>query len=85
MLSRHVLKDWVLDALRRLGKPSKIVDVSKEIWRAHGDDLAGTPLFYTWQYDMRWAALSLSKEDKVLLSNKVGRGCWALGPKGIAQ
>ncbi|SPU52615.1 Uncharacterised protein [Brevundimonas vesicularis] len=78
MVSRHHLKDWVIEALRNIGKPAKIIDVAKEIWRAHGAELEGTPLFYTWQYDMRWAALSLSKEGKVALSNTVGKGQWAL-------
>lgn len=81
-VARHHLKGWVLEALSAIGQPAKILDVAKEIWRRHGSELEGTPLFYTWQYDMRWAALQLSKEGKVLLSNVVGNGRWALGPKG---
>jgi len=76
------LVHWVEEALRNLGGDARIVDVAREIARLHGKELeeAGD-LNYRWHYDMRWAALRLSKDGKVHLSNKVGQGRWALARK----
>ena len=49
------------------------------IWKHHENDLqtAGS-LFYTWQYDMRWAAQKLQKEGKL---SKAGKNyTWFLTP-----
>jgi hypothetical protein len=79
VISRHHLVQWVEDALRKLGGSARIVDVAREISRAHANDLEGAgDLNFTWQYDMRWAALKLSKAGRVALSNKAGQGRWAL-------
>jgi hypothetical protein len=51
------LQDWVQNALVRLGGHGPLTQVAKEIWRVHEGDLRSSgELFYTWQYDMRWAA-----------------------------
>ena len=79
MISRHHLVDWVEEALRKLGGSARIVDIAREIASAHGKDLEDAgDLNFTWQYDMRWAALKLSKVGRVALSNKAGQGRWAL-------
>jgi hypothetical protein len=42
------------------------VQVSREVWRQHESDLRNSgDLFYTWQYDIRWAAQRL-RNDGVL-------------------
>lgn len=42
------------------------MDVSKVVWRRHEQDLrAAEDLFYTWQYDIRWAAQKLRDEGEV--------------------
>ncbi|MGK2962571.1 MAG: hypothetical protein ACSLFK_10560 [Gemmatimonadaceae bacterium] len=66
MVTRDRIKDWVIDALRARGGGSSLVGVAKHIWDHHENDLreAGE-LFYTWQYDMRWAATKLRKEGKM--------------------
>ncbi|WP_431802953.1 hypothetical protein [Microbacterium sp. bgisy203] len=40
--------------------------MSKVVWRRHEQDLrAAEDLFYTWQYDIRWAAQKLRDEGEV--------------------
>jgi hypothetical protein len=78
-VSRERLKDWVPEALAALGGKAKVIDVAKEIWRKHSNELSPSDdLFYTWQYDMRWAALTL--RDKGILEgvDDLPRGVWSL-------
>jgi hypothetical protein len=66
MATKHDLEKWVVDALTRLDGSAGLVEVCKEIWNAHEHDLRRSgDLFYTWQYDVRWAAQNL--RDRGLL------------------
>lgn len=77
MATKNDLKDWIVDALRHLGGRGRIM--SKHIWDQHENDLrASGPLFYTWQYDMRWAGQKLQKEGRL---SKAGKNyTWFLTP-----
>ena len=66
MISRETLPDWVVDALHALGGTSNIVGVAKFIWTHHEAELRGSgDLFYTWQYDIRWAAQKLRDRGRI--------------------
>jgi len=74
MAKREILKAMVLEALVDAGQPLGWVDCAKAIWNKRQDDLlASGDVFYTWQYDMRWAMQVLRDEDRV---QRVGRGKW---------
>jgi len=61
--TRDDLKRWVVEALRALGGKGRVIDVSREIWTRHEEELrASERLLYTWQYDVRWAAKKLRDE-----------------------
>jgi hypothetical protein len=78
MASRADLQDWVLHALHALGGRALIPDISKHIWDNHEADLrASGKLFYTWQYDMRWAGQLLQQRGK-LNKLKSPPGMWEL-------
>lgn len=79
MAKKRDLLDWVVMALREAGGHGTIAKVCKHIWDHHESDLrASGDLFYTWQYEMRWAATRL-RRDGVLVSAKVSpRGVWQL-------
>jgi len=54
------LKAWVVEALETLGGSGTVIQVTREVWRRHEHDLqASGDLFFTWQYDIRWAAQQL--------------------------
>ncbi|BCP51623.1 hypothetical protein K32_02400 [Kaistia sp. 32K] len=63
---REKLKQWVLQAVDHRGGKASIVDVARHIWAEHEAELKSAgDLFYTWQYDMRWAAQKL-RDDGIL-------------------
>jgi hypothetical protein len=79
VITKADLKIWIIDALRDLGGQGRIWEMSKHIWDHHDKELkAAGPLFYTWQYDMRWAGQKLQKEGKL---SKAGKNyTWYLTP-----
>lgn len=60
MATKQDLMPWVVEALTELGASGTVVQVCKVVWRRHELDLRNSgDLFYTWQYDIRWAAQKL--------------------------
>jgi len=79
MATKHDLQDWVQRALSRMGGRGSLTDVAKEIWRAHESDLRSSgDLFYTWQYDMRWAANRLRRQGIMQSVTVSPSGVWVL-------
>lgn len=76
---RDALVEWVHDALIKCGGRAKLIDVARHIWLDHEDDLrlAGD-LFYTWQYDMRWAATKLREMGVMKQSFSRRASLWEL-------
>jgi hypothetical protein len=76
MKTRNDLCDWLIAALEAQNGSASIIDVCKYVWLNHEDDLKNAgDLFYSWQYDIRWAATQL--RSKGLLKDV------SLSPKGI--
>lgn len=66
MATKADLMDWVVESLQRLGGSGEVVDVSRQVWNDHQHDLADSgDLFYTWQYDLRWAAQKLRNAGRL--------------------
>jgi hypothetical protein len=79
LASREDLEDWVYKALWHHGGEASLLDVAKHIWNVHEDELrASGNLFYSWQYDMRWAAQRLRDKGKLLSADLAPRGVWAV-------
>jgi hypothetical protein len=77
--ARDKLKVWILQALQELGGRATIVDVAEQIWNRHEAELRlSGKLLFTWQYDMRWAAMILRKQKLLVSSGNEERGVWAL-------
>jgi hypothetical protein len=75
MADREDLKEWVYLAVRENAGQTRLVRVAQHIWEHHEQDLRSSgDLFFTWQYEMRWAAQQLRNEGRLTL---VGRD-WAL-------
>lgn len=84
MAERSSLKEWVLLALRELGGEGKIVDVCKLVWRDHADELESSgDLFYTWQYDIRWAAQYLRDNGYLVPVARRRDAPWVLSSQGL--
>ena len=81
MASRLDLQDWVIQALRSDGGAATIVEVAKYIWSKHEHELKTSgDLFFTWQYDMRWACTRLRERKIVQAAEISDRGVWRLNP-----
>ena len=78
MATKGDLVDWVRDALKSAGGTATILYVAKYIWKHHENELKQTDLFYTWHYDMRWAATELRKKGVMVSAEEDRRGKWTL-------
>ncbi len=79
MAQRADLRDWLLEALNSLGGKSQIVPICQCIWDNHEKDLReSSDLFFTWQYDIRWAATQLRKKGLMKFADESPRGVWEL-------
>jgi hypothetical protein len=76
MASKEDLQEWVFEAVNEKGSAT-LVEVAKHIWKNHETDLKNSgDLFYTWQYDMRWAAQALRDTGKFKHAKACPRGIW---------
>lgn len=74
MASRADLVKWVRDSLLKRGCRGRIPEVARQIWEEHESDLRESgDLFYTWQYDMRWAALHLDRTSSMPMLLRTAR------------
>ena len=79
MATRADFDGWLLDALTELGGRAGIVDVCKHIWNNHERQLRESgDLFYTWQYDTRWAADHLRRKGVMKPATASPKGLWEL-------
>lgn len=78
-LTRADLLDLVCVALRQHGGSAHLIQVAKHIWDHHEAELRESgSLFFTWQYDMRWAAMKLRKRGVLQPTDDEFKGVWRL-------
>ncbi len=77
--SRANLDAWIVEALMERGGSATLVDVCRDVWDRHQSELehAGD-LFFTWQYDLRWAAHRLRRRNVIKAADKSPSGVWEL-------
>lgn len=79
MAKREDLQDWVVSAIKAHGGSASIVQAAEHIWQHYENDLRSSgDLFYTWQYDMRWACTRLRERKLVQPAEISKRGEWKL-------
>lgn len=77
-LSRHDFKPWILESLTFHGGSAEIFQISRFIWDNYHHLISeDKKILYTWQYEIRWAALSL-RNDGLIELGKIRRGVWSL-------
>lgn len=73
------LSNWLIEALKENNGSASIVEVCKFVWENHENELRRSgDLFFTWQYDIRWAAYKLRKEGIMRAAELSPRGIWEL-------
>jgi hypothetical protein len=79
MLTKQDLPRLVSESLKRLGGSGSVVDVCRDVWQKHETELrASGDLFFTWQYDIRWAAQQLRNEGALKPTSRGARSRWVL-------
>lgn len=76
---KALLRQWVREALVSLGGSGSIIEICQHVWMNHEEDLRDAgDLFYTWQYDMRWAATDLRGQGVMRSAAESPKGIWEL-------
>ena len=77
LLTRYDMADILYKSLKALGGSATIVEVCKHVWDNFESQLRNSgDLFYTWQYDIRWAATTLRKAKRMKDANTSPVGVW---------
>lgn len=78
-MERNDLPSILYSSIKALGGQADIVGVCKYVWEHHHTELEHSgDLFYTWQYDIRWAATELRKRGQMKNANMSSRGIWEI-------
>lgn len=73
------LPEILYNAIKSLGGKTNIVDVCKYVWDHYYAVLKESgDLFYSWQYDIRWAATELRKTRRMKSAESSPRGIWEI-------
>ncbi len=79
MATKHDLGTWIVDALRAEQGTASLVSICRYVWDHHESDLrASGDLFFTWQYDIRWAATELRHGGVLKPAGVSPVGVWEL-------
>jgi hypothetical protein len=79
IMTRDDLEPLVLEALKALGGAASPAGVCREVWARHEAELRDAgDLFFTWQYDIRWAALKLRKRGVLVPAERRSGALWRL-------
>jgi hypothetical protein len=79
MAKKQDLRYWVEESLIALGGQGRIADVGRHIWSIYARELRKSgDLFFTWQYDMRWAADQLRRDQTMRAASMSPKGMWQL-------
>ena len=55
------------------------MEIFRQFWKLYGDDLSEEDdLFYTWNYDIRWAATELRKFGRMKQAFQSPKGIWEI-------
>lgn len=81
MPTRKDLRDWLIETLKIKKGSASIPEVCKYICmhENHENELRRSGnLFFTWQYDIRWAAKQL-RDERIMRPHELSpRGIWEL-------
>jgi hypothetical protein len=78
-MNRYDLPDILYSSIKSMGGQTSIIDVCRYIWKHYQQELLNSgDLFYTWQYDIRWAATELRKTKRMKAVELSQRGIWEI-------
>jgi hypothetical protein len=79
LITKQHLGEWTIEALRAREGLARLVEICRNVWDNHEDELRRSgDLFYTWQYDIRWAATNLRHAGVMKAAALSPTGVWEL-------
>ncbi len=79
MINKQSLRNLIIEALQANNGSATIVPICKYVWDNYESQLKESgALFYTWQYDIRWAADALRRDGKLKPAYVSPKGIWEL-------
>lgn len=84
-MNRNDLQNILYELIDELGGRAYMMDIFRLFWKKHGKELKESDdIFYTWNYDIRWAATQLRKQGRMKpASSKENTRGDSSSPKGI--
>lgn len=65
-MKRDDMPDILYDIILQMGGKARMIDIFKKFWQDYEEELKKSgDLFYTWNYDIRWAATKLRKTGRM--------------------
>ncbi len=78
-MRKEELPDYLFKTIEYMGGKGNIVEICRCFWSLYeGDIKPSEDLFYTWQYDIRWAATELRKTNRMKGVDISPRGIWEI-------
>lgn len=65
-MERNDLPDFLYKIIDELGGKASMMSIFRKFWEKHGKELSSADdMFYTWNYDIRWAATQLRSQGRM--------------------
>ncbi len=65
-MKRNDLPDLLYSTIKDLGGKASMMDIFRKFWEDYASKIPhNEDMFYTWNYDIRWAATKLRKEGRM--------------------
>ena len=78
-MDRYLMKDILIESLKNHSGSADIVTICRYVWNRYEKELRESgDLFYTWQYNIRWAATDLRKSGAIKAADVSPKGVWEL-------
>ena len=81
IVRKSTLESWIIEYLKLHGGTGCPESVGKYIWENYEAELRTSDIFYTWQYDLRWAAQELRNSGVLKQVNNKKNLPWELSKK----
>ena len=84
-MKRKDLPDILYQLIKELGGSAKMMTIFRKFWADHKNEIKeDDDVFYTWNYDIRWAATELRKKGRMKKASTQENTHGAdISPKGI--
>jgi hypothetical protein len=78
-MKKEELPELLYLLLIEMGGKAKLIDIFKAFYSKYESQLKKSgDLYYTWNYEIRWAATKLRKENRMVNAKEQKKGIWEI-------